>query len=103
MANTNQLRKLTMNCAKPRRSVMQSICRFFRRASVKILAIAAVSAAALALSGCPITGGARFAVGGTLTGLTGSGLVLELNGGSHPAFNSNGGLSFCPLVRNHAP
>ena len=61
---------------------------------MKILAIAAVSAAALALSGCPITGGARFTVGGTLTGLTGSGLVLQLNGGADLPFNSNGGFFF---------
>jgi len=83
-------------------SVSQQICKNFRRAFVKILTIAAVSAAALALSGCPITGGARYTVGGTLTGLTGSGLVLELNGGADLTFNSNGGFSFGTRLDNNA-
>src|ERR1700740_1526965 len=80
----------------------QWICKIFRRAFVKILAIAAVSAAAFALSGCPITGGARFTVGGTLTGLSGSGLVLQLNGGADLAFNSDGGFSFGTRLDNGA-
>jgi 6-phosphogluconolactonase len=69
---------------------------------VKLLAIAVISAAALALSGCPITGGARYTVGGTLTGLTGSGLVLELNGSANLTFNSNGGFSFGTRLDNSA-
>ena len=40
---------------------------------MKILLNVALAAAALTLSGCPITGGAKYTVGGTVTGLNGSG------------------------------
>ncbi|MDB6098646.1 MAG: putative lipotransrane domain protein, partial [Gammaproteobacteria bacterium] len=46
------------------------------------------------LSGCPIVGGGKFTVGGTLTGLRGSGLVLQLNGGDDLSFSANGGFAF---------
>jgi 6-phosphogluconolactonase len=61
---------------------------------VKILAMVALCALGLALSGCPITGGAKYTVGGTVTGLSGSGLVLELNGSDGLTFNASGGFVF---------
>ena len=57
---------------------------------MKILAMAALCTAGLALSGCPITGGSKYTVGGTVTGLSGSGLVLELNGGDALSFSASG-------------
>ena len=55
-------------------------------------------AAALAISGCKI--GAKYTVGGTLTGLTGHGLVLEDNSGNDLSLDSNGGFAFTDGIRN---
>ena len=68
---------------------------------MKILAMAALCATGLALSGCPITGGAKYTVGGTVTGLTGSGLVLELNGGDGLTFNASGSFVFGTRLANN--
>ncbi len=62
----------------------------------------AFAAAALTLSGCPITGGAKYTVGGTLTGLSGSGLVLQLNGGDSLSFNGSGTFDFGTRLSNGA-
>jgi len=63
--------------------------------------MAALCVTGLALSGCPITGGAKYTVGGTVTGLTGSGLVLELNGGDRLTFNASGGFVFGTRLANN--
>ena len=47
-------------------------------------------ATAVALAGCPLTLGAKYTVGGTLTGLQGTGLVLQDNGGKQLTLDSNG-------------
>jgi 6-phosphogluconolactonase len=69
---------------------------------VKRLLTAALGAAALVLSGCPITGGAKYTVGGTVTGLSGSGLVLQLNGGDSLSFNGSGTFVFGTRLDNNA-
>jgi 6-phosphogluconolactonase len=69
---------------------------------VKISAVAALCFAGLALSGCPITGGAKYTVGGTVTGLSGSGLTLELNGSDGLTFNASGGFVFGTRLANGA-
>ena len=69
---------------------------------MKILLTAALCAAALALSGCPIAGGAKYTVGGTVTGLSGSGLVLQLNGGDSLSFNGSGTFVFGTRLDNSA-
>ena len=69
---------------------------------MKILPNVALGAAALALSGCPITGGAKYTVGGTVTGLSGSGLVLQLNGGDSLSFNGNATFVFGTRLDNGA-
>src|ERR1700761_3232317 len=61
---------------------------------VKLSTIAALCAAAAALSGCPITGGSKYTVGGTVTGLSGAGLVLELNGSDGLSFTASGDFVF---------
>jgi 6-phosphogluconolactonase len=69
---------------------------------VKTLAMTALCAAGLALSGCPITGGSKYTVGGTVTGLSGSGLVLELNGGDGLSFGASGDFVFGTRLANNA-
>ena len=69
---------------------------------MKIFLKVALSAAALTLSGCPITGGAKYTVGGTVTGLTGSGLVLQLNGSDPLSFNGSGTFDFGTRLDNGA-
>src|ERR1700736_2546121 len=54
------------------------------------------------LSGCPIIGGAKYTVGGTVTGLRGSGLVLQLNGGDDLRFSANGSFVFGKRLDNAA-
>jgi 6-phosphogluconolactonase (cycloisomerase 2 family) len=53
-----------------------------------------LSAAGLALTGCHIGDGAQYSVGGIVTGVTGSGLVLQDNSGSDLAIDLNGGFVF---------
>src|ERR1700677_4231396 len=72
------------------------------RMNVKIFLNMALGAAALALSGCPITGGGSDAVGGTVTGLIGSGLVLQLNGGDSLSFSSSATFVFGTKLDNSA-
>ena len=69
---------------------------------MKTLLNVALAAAAVTLSGCPITGGAKYTVGGTVTGLSGSGLVLQLNGGDSLSFNGNGTFDFGTRLDNSA-
>jgi len=69
---------------------------------VKRLAILTLSTVALALSGCPIIGGSKFTVGGTVTGLQGSGLVLELNAGGDLGFSASGSFVFGDHLVNNA-
>src|SRR6202789_3668195 len=74
----------------------------FGRKNVKILLNMALGAAALALSGCPITGGGSDTVGGTVTGVIGSGLVLQLNGGDSLSFSSSATFVFGTKLDNGA-
>jgi 6-phosphogluconolactonase len=69
---------------------------------VKIWLSVALGAAAFTLSGCPITGGAKYTVGGTVTGLSGSGLVLQLNGGDSLSFTGSGTFDFGTRLDNSA-
>src|SRR5580692_7453810 len=57
-----------------------------------------VAAAGLAIVGCNITG--KYSVGGTLTGLTGQGLVLQDNSGNNLNPASNGAFVFSDTVGN---
>ena len=52
-----------------------------------------------ALSACPLT--VKYTVGGTLTGLLGTGLVLEDNGGSQITPTTNGEFTFSDKVANN--
>jgi 6-phosphogluconolactonase len=61
---------------------------------VKISTFVITCAAALALSGCPIGGGVKYTVGGTLTGMIGSGLVLQDDAGNDFSPSANGGFVF---------
>src|SRR4030088_635677 len=58
-------------------------------------------AGALAISGCNI--GAKYTVGGTLTGLMGQGLVLEDNSGNDLSLDSNGSFAFTDGIKNGDP
>jgi len=69
---------------------------------VKILRNGVLGAAALALSGCPIAGGAKYTVGGTVTGLSGSGMVLQLNGGDSLSFSASASFVFGTRLDNNA-
>ena len=51
-----------------------------------------VLAIGLAASACHVGGG--YTVGGAVTGLSGSGLVLQLNGGNNLGFSSGGTFNF---------
>jgi 6-phosphogluconolactonase (cycloisomerase 2 family) len=64
--------------------------------------MAAMSAAAFALSGCPIVGGAKYTVGGTVTGLSGTGFALQLNGGDTLSFTGSGSFVFGTRLDNSA-
>src|SRR5271168_4358239 len=63
---------------------------------------AAVGAAAFFLAGCHDILGAKYTVGGTLTGLLGTGLVLEDNSGNDLQLDSNGGFAFGGGIENDA-
>jgi hypothetical protein len=69
---------------------------------LKIFRNAALGVAALALTGCPITGGGKYTVGGTVTGLSGSGLVLQLNGGDSLSFSASATFVFGTRLDNNA-
>ena len=66
---------------------------------IRVLMVVALGCA---LCGCPIGGGTTYTVGGTVTGLLGSGLVLEINGGDNLAFSANGGFDFGTRLANGA-
>jgi 6-phosphogluconolactonase len=68
---------------------------------VKTQAAVMVIAMGFALSGCPVTGGTKYTVGGTLTGLSGTGLVLEINGSDDLSFSANGGFAFGTRLANN--
>jgi 6-phosphogluconolactonase len=77
--------------------------KYVSESFVKTRYVVMLSAMGLLLSGCPVAGGgAKFTVGGTLTGLNGSGLVLEINGGDSLAFTVNGGFNFGNRLANNA-
>ena len=59
---------------------------------------ALVVAAILTLSGCPFQ--VNYSIGGTVTGLIGSGLVLQDNGGSDLTVTANGTFTFRDRVAN---
>jgi 6-phosphogluconolactonase len=61
-----------------------------------------VVALGCALCGCPIGGGAKYTVGGTVTGLNGSGLVLQINGSDDLGFVTNAGFVFGTRLDNSA-
>jgi 6-phosphogluconolactonase len=61
-----------------------------------------LGASFLTMSGCPISGGARYSVGGTATGVVGGGLVLEDNSGSDLTLASNGAFDFSTHLDNGA-
>ncbi|MDP9009370.1 MAG: lactonase family protein [Pseudomonadota bacterium] len=71
-------------------------------AFMKIRAVVMVSALAFALCGCPIAGGTRFTVGGTVTGVQETGLVLQINGGDDLSFSANGVFVFGNRLANNA-
>ena len=50
---------------------------------MKILPILTLAAFCIALTGCEITGGAQYSVGGSVTGVAGSGLVIQLQDGEN--------------------
>ena len=58
---------------------------------MKTLAWTLIAAAGLSVLGCNI---GKYTVGGTLTGLTGQGLVLQDNAGNSLSFSSNGPFAF---------
>ncbi|HEX3847266.1 MAG TPA: hypothetical protein VHV81_07770, partial [Steroidobacteraceae bacterium] len=57
-----------------------------------------IGIAAIAMTACNI--GAKYTVSGTLTGLSGSGLVLEDNSGDDLALDSNGTFVFSSALSN---
>jgi 6-phosphogluconolactonase len=65
-----------------------------------IRSVLIIGAAGLALAGCPIGGGAQYTVGGTVTGILGTGLVLQDNSGSDLPVSSNGGFAFGGRLSN---
>ena len=58
-----------------------------------------IAAAAIAIVGCQI--GVRYSVGGTVTGLTGQGLVLADNAGDDLVIGSNGSFVFTKGITNN--
>jgi 6-phosphogluconolactonase (cycloisomerase 2 family) len=59
-----------------------------------------VPLAVLTLSGCPFS--VKYSVGGTVTGLSGTGLVLQDNSGSSVTANANGAFTFGTRLTNNA-
>ncbi|MGO9934623.1 MAG: hypothetical protein ACLPV8_22795 [Steroidobacteraceae bacterium] len=64
---------------------------------------AAAGAAAFSLLGCHDPFSPTYSVGGTVTGLLGSDLVLEDNSGNALTVDSNGGFAFGAGLDNGAP
>src|ERR1700733_12999681 len=61
-----------------------------------------VSAMGFALSGCPINGGTKYTVGGTVTGVSGSGLVLQINGSDGLSVGGDATFVFGDRLANNA-
>ena len=61
-----------------------------------------VSAMGFALSGCPINGGTKYTVGGTVTGVSGSGLVLQINGSDDLSVGGDATFVFGDRLANNA-
>ena len=61
-----------------------------------------VLALALLLASCKATKQQNFTVGGTVSGLTGTGLVLQINGGSDLAISANGSFTFPAKLKKDA-
>src|SRR5471032_956267 len=76
-------------------------CKIFRR-EIVTTRVVMLSAIGLLLSGCPIIGATKFTVGGTVTGLNGTGLVLQINGGDALSFTANGTFVFGDRLANNA-
>ena len=70
---------------------------------VRVLELAIVSLGLAACGGGGGGGGGRHSVGGTVTGLVGSGLVLLNNGGDDLAVSANGSFVFATPLANGAP
>ena len=66
---------------------------------MKTLVRMTVAAAALVIVGCII--GGKYTVGGTLTGLSGQGLVLQDNSGNDLGLASNGAFVFTDGIKNN--
>src|SRR5215831_3734579 len=68
--------------------------------------LAAAALAAAALAGCGdgavMVSSQMFTVGGTVSGLSGSGLVLQLNGGGNLSVTANGSFTFASQVASGA-
>lgn len=76
-----------------------------RGSRLPALARVLFAAAALGLASCGGAGGggdstAKFSVGGSVSGLAGSGLVLLDNGADHLSVSGNGGFTFATQVQN---
>jgi len=69
----------------------------FRRIVLKVSRLGLMALAVVALVACDLT---KYDVGGTVTGLTGSGLVLEDNLGDSLAITGNGAFTFSTGVQN---
>jgi len=61
-----------------------------------------VLALALLLASCKATKQQNFTVGGTVSGLTGTGLVLQINGGNNLAISANGPFTFPTKLKKDA-
>jgi hypothetical protein len=61
-----------------------------------------VLALALLLASCKIGRDPTHTVGGTVSGLTGTGLVLQNNGGDNLAISANGAFTFSTALKKHA-
>ena len=64
---------------------------------MKIIIWIGLAIALISLGGC---NNLKYQVGGTATGLSGSGLVLEDNGGNSLSISGNGGFAFGTGVQN---
>ncbi len=61
-----------------------------------------VLAVALLLASCKVGRNPSYTVGGTVSGLTGAGLVLQNNGGDNLAISANGAFTFSIPLKKHA-
>jgi 6-phosphogluconolactonase len=79
-----------------------SAVNFFGELALKKLAWVLLCAAAIAIAGCPVGGGGlKYSVGGTLTGVLGTGLVLQDNLSNDLSIDVNGGFVFGGGLENN--